>query len=60
MEAQRGWQIYQIDVKSTFLHGELSEDIYVEQPRGYEHKWNEHMVYRLHKALYGVKQAPRA
>lgn len=58
--AQRNWKIYQLDVKSAFLHGELSEDVYIEQPRGYEMKENENKVYKLHKALYGLKQAPRA
>ena len=49
-----------MDAKSAFLHGELSEDVYVEQPRGYEKRGSEHLVYKLHKALYGLKQAPRA
>lgn len=60
MAAQRGWGIYQLDVKSAFLHGELKEDVFVEQPQGYEVTGKEHMVYKLHKALYGLKQAPRA
>ncbi|KAK0603198.1 hypothetical protein LWI29_002398 [Acer saccharum] len=57
---QKSWLIYQLDVKSAFLHGELSEDVFVKQPRGYEQKESEHKVYKLHKALYGLKQAPRA
>ena len=60
LAAQRGWGVHQLDVKSAFLHGELEEDIFVEQPQGYEVKGKEHMVYKLHKALYGLKQAPRA
>ena len=60
LAAQRSWLIYQLDVKSAFLHRELSEDLFVEQPKGYEQKGNEHKVYKLHKALYGLKQAPRA
>ena len=60
LAVQRNWVIYQLDVKSAFLHGELSEDVFVDQPKGYEEKGNEHKVYKLHKALYGLKQAPRA
>jgi len=60
LAAQRSWLIYQLDVKFAFLHGELSEDLFVGQPKGYEQKGNEHKVYKLHKALYGLKQAPRA
>ncbi|KAG7536804.1 Ribonuclease H-like superfamily [Arabidopsis suecica] len=58
--AHRGWGIYQLDVKSAFLHGELEEDVYVEQPQGYEVSEKKEMVYKLHKALYGLKQVPRA
>ncbi|CAL2265186.1 unnamed protein product [Prunus armeniaca] len=60
LAAQRQWTIYQLDVKSAFLHGELNEEVFVEQPQGYVRKGNEHKVYRLKKALYGLKQAPRA
>jgi hypothetical protein len=60
LAAQRNWKIFQLDVKSTFLHGELHVDVYAEQPKGYEIKGSEDIVYKLHKALYGLKQAPRA
>lgn len=60
LAAQKGWGIYQLDVKSAFLHGELNEEVFVEQPCGYVQKGNEQKVYRLKKALYGLKQAPRA
>jgi len=58
--AQKSWVIYQLDVKSAFLHGEITEEVFVEQPPGYEQKGHEPKVYRLKKALYGLKQAPRA
>ena len=60
LAAQKAWVIYQLDVKSAFLHGEITEEVFVEQPPGYEHKGHESKVYRLKKALYGLKQAPRA
>jgi hypothetical protein len=49
----------QLDVKTTFLHGDLEEDIYMQQPQGYEVKGKENLVCRLKKSLYGLKQAPR-
>eukprot|EP00253_Pinus_taeda_P008888 PITA_08888 len=58
--AQHKWKIYQMDVKSSFLNGVLKEEVYVEQPPGYEVEGQEHKVCKLKKALYGLKQAPRA
>ena len=49
----------QLDVKTTFLHGDLEEDIYMQQPQGYEVKGKENLVCRLNKSLYGLEQAPR-
>ena len=51
---------YQLDVKSAFLNGFLKEEIYVEQPEGFDAKGDEDKVYLLKKALYALKQAPRA
>ncbi|KAL9254434.1 Retrovirus-related Pol polyprotein from transposon RE1-like protein [Drosera capensis] len=58
--AYQGFKVYQIDVKSAFLNGKLQEEVYVEQPPGFEdYEYPEH-VYRLDKVLYGLKQAHRA
>ena len=58
--AQRGWRVYQLDVKSAFLNGILEEEIYVEQPNGFAVKGHEDEVYLLKKALHGLKQSPKA
>ena len=60
LTAQHSWDVFQLDVKSAFLHGELNEEVSVNQPLGYEKKGEENKVYKLKKALYGLKQAPRA
>ena len=59
-DAQKSWVIYQLDVKSAFLHGKINEEVFVDQPSGYEQKGHESKVYRLKRALYGLKHAPRA
>ncbi|GKB29959.1 copia protein [Tanacetum coccineum] len=50
--------IYQMDVKTTFLNGELREEVYVSQPKGFVDQDNPTHVYKLKKTLYGLKQAP--
>ena len=54
------FKLYQMDVKSAFLNGLIQEEVYVEQPPGFEISDKPNHVYKLQKALYGLKQAPRA
>nr|GEZ19666.1 retrovirus-related Pol polyprotein from transposon TNT 1-94 [Tanacetum cinerariifolium] len=58
--ACKNMTIYQMDVKTAFLNGELKEEVYVSQPEGFVDPDHPRHVYRLKKALYRLKQAPRA
>nr|GEY82901.1 retrovirus-related Pol polyprotein from transposon TNT 1-94 [Tanacetum cinerariifolium] len=58
--AHKSFIVFQMDVKTTFLHGSLKEDVYVCQPEGFIDADHPSHVYKLKKALYGLKQAPRA
>lgn len=60
LAASNGWEIHHLDVKTAFLHGDLKENVYVTQPEGFVVSGSEHKVYKLNKALYGLRQAPRA
>eukprot|EP00253_Pinus_taeda_P026931 PITA_26931 len=59
LAASLKWEVHQMDVKFAFLHGDLHEEIYMEQPIGFIQK-DSSLVCRLKKSLYGLKQAPRA
>jgi hypothetical protein len=54
-----GWRLHRMNVKTTFLNGEIEEEVYIEQPNGFVIHEESH-VCRLKKAVYGPKQAPRA
>ena len=56
--ASKQWEVHHIDVKCAFLNGDLTEDIYMQEPQGFFS--NPSFVCRLKKSLYGIKQAPRA
>nr|GEX00467.1 retrovirus-related Pol polyprotein from transposon TNT 1-94 [Tanacetum cinerariifolium] len=58
--AHKGFTVYQMDVKTAFMHSSLKEDVYVCQPKGFIDVDHPSHVYKLKKELYGLKQAPRA
>nr|GEU87766.1 Gag-Pol polyprotein [Tanacetum cinerariifolium] len=58
--AHKNLMIFQMNVKTTFLNGELKEEVYISQPEGFVDQDNPSHVYKLKKALYSLKQAPRA
>jgi hypothetical protein len=60
LAAQEGWRVHHMDVKSAFLDGDLKEELYVHQPPRFAIPDKEGKVLHLRKALYGLRQAPRA
>ena len=58
--ASYDWDLYQLDIKNTFLHGDLQEEVNMEQPSGCAAQGEIRKVCRLQKSLYGLKQSPRA
>jgi hypothetical protein len=54
----KNFKVYQMDVKSTFFNGDLEEEVYMEQPKGFSLTDNPNYVCKLKKALYVLKQAP--
>ncbi|RVX21698.1 Retrovirus-related Pol polyprotein from transposon RE2 [Vitis vinifera] len=60
MAAMRSWPLYQLDIKNDFLHGDLAEEVYMEQPPGFVAQGESGLVCRLRRSLYGLKQSPRA
>ncbi len=60
MAKVKGWSLHQMDVKNDFLHGDLQEEVYMEQPPGYVDQTHLNLICRLKKALYSLKQSPRA
>lgn len=58
--AQEGWEVLHMDVKTTFLNGDLQKEMFVQQAPSFAQPGQEHKVLKLHKALYGLHQPPRA
>ena len=57
LAASKGWELHHLDVKSAFLYGELQEEVFVHQPEGFIKTGKEDLVYKLVKAMYGLRQA---
>ena len=60
LAASYDWDLHQLDIKNVFLHGDLQEEVYMEQPPGFVTQGELGKVCRLQKSLYGLKQSPYA
>ena len=59
LSVQHGLQLHQVDITTAFLNGDLEEEVFMSQPEGFVDKDKEHLVCKLKKSLYGLKQSPR-
>ena len=59
MAAMRPWLLFQLDIKNVFLHGDLAEEVYIEQPPGFVGQGESGLVCKLRCSLYGLKQSPQ-
>ncbi|KAF5446008.1 hypothetical protein F2P56_031673, partial [Juglans regia] len=60
LAVSRNWPLHQLDIQNAFLHGDLEEDVFMQQPTGFVHSDFPTYVCKLKKSIYGLKQAPRA
>ena len=60
MDVMRSWPLFQLDIENVFLHGDLAEEVYMEQPLGFVAQGESGLVCKLRRSLYGLKQSPRA
>lgn len=60
LAAVHKWSVWQLNIQNAFLHGTLTEDVYISQPQGFIHSSFPTHICKLHKSLYGLKQAPKA
>ena len=60
LAAEMGWRVHQMDVKTAFVNGVIEEEVFIKQPDWFEVENRESHVCRLQRALYGLKEAPRA
>ena len=58
--AMRSWPLFQLDIKNVFLHGDLAEEVYIEQPPGFVAQGESGLICKLRRSLYGLKQSPQA
>ena len=59
LASKNGLKLHQLDITTAFLNGDLDEEVYMKQPEGFLVKDQEHLVCRLRKSIYGLKQSPR-
>ena len=60
MAVMHSWSLFQLDIKNVFAHGDLVEEVYMEQPLGFVAQGESGLVCKLRRSLYGLKQSPRA